>query len=75
MTAAVAKRVNTKLGARDVRRVIEEHIEHPLTDILLDRPNTTQIRVDASSIGTITLRPVKTLRRAIPLSRKKITRR
>lgn len=32
---AVAHTVTEKYGARDVRRIIEEHIEHPIADLML----------------------------------------
>lgn len=59
----IAKRVNQKLGARDVRRVIEEHIEHQLADTLLatsKRPHELHVSPDGKGVLNVT--PVKRLK-------------
>ncbi|MBI1908170.1 ATP-dependent Clp protease ATP-binding subunit [Candidatus Uhrbacteria bacterium] len=59
VAAAVARAVDAKLGARDVRRVIEARIEHPLTDLLLSGPASSRYRVDCAKGDIITVRPAK----------------
>lgn len=52
---ALVKALNPKFGARDVRRVVEEHIEQPLAELLLQssaKPKKTY-KIKPSKTGTI----------------------
>jgi ATP-dependent Clp protease ATP-binding subunit ClpC len=52
---ALVKAINPKFGARDVRRVIEEHIEQPLADLLLNdsKKRKTTFNVKATKSGAV----------------------
>jgi ATP-dependent Clp protease ATP-binding subunit ClpC len=54
---ALVKAINPKFGARDVRRVVEEHIEQPLADILLGLKENQKktFQVKAVKTGTVRL--------------------
>jgi len=55
IAAFIASQVSTKLGARDVRRLVEELIEHPLTDLLINTPTATKFQVDLNQNNLIYL--------------------
>lgn len=59
VAATVAQLVNAKLGARDVRRVIEERIEHPLADLLLHK-TSPKVSVEVDKHGLFSLTPLRT---------------
>jgi ATP-dependent Clp protease ATP-binding subunit ClpC len=48
----IASRVSQKQGARDIRRLVEELIEHPLTDLILNKPNTHDFHIDLDKKGS-----------------------
>jgi len=52
---ALVKSINPKFGARDVRRVIEEHIEQPLAELFLKHSEKTKktYKIKAAKTGTI----------------------
>ena len=54
---ALVKSINPKFGARDVRRVVEEHIEQPLAELLLKRTTKSKkaYKVSAAKSGTISI--------------------
>lgn len=68
VASAVAKLVNEKLGARDVRRIIEERIEHPIADLLLHK-KPAGITVDVEKTGLFHL-DVTRLSRPVRKSKK-----
>ncbi len=55
IAAFIAGLVSVKLGARDVRRLIEELIEHLLTDLILSQPNASKFQVDLDKNNQISL--------------------
>lgn len=52
---ALVKDINPKFGARDVRRVVEERIEQPLADLLLEKSNKPKrgFKIRTSKTGVI----------------------
>lgn len=52
---ALVKALNPKFGARDVRRVVEEKVEQPLAELILERIDKTKkaFKVTATKTGNI----------------------
>ncbi len=51
VTSLVAQKVNPRLGARDIRRIVEEQIENLLVQTLLSRKKQTNLRLTAKKDG------------------------
>lgn len=59
---AIARLVNQKLGARDVRRIVEEQIEQPLSELLLQGKPAAKFRVESAKSNVLTVSPVRGLK-------------
>lgn len=55
IAAFIADKVSVKLGARDVRRLVEELIEHPLTDLILTHSTVKKFQVDLGKNNLISI--------------------
>lgn len=71
VAAHIASLVRPLHGARDVRRVIEEHIEHPLADLVVAHPQKL-VRVGVVN-NTLRITPESAVRKTSP--RKPVTKK
>lgn len=62
---AIAQRVNPKLGARDIRRIVEERLEYPIADLLLQKkPSVIAVEANKSGAFAISLPKTPLIRKA-----------